>query len=331
MCLWVCGQSKAFFHSSPTGWKNPPLWRRCVVWLYVRCVPPVCWYIMPPQVVMIAVSGALGQCPTPPWWPPCCAMLAWHYFVAVGTRRWPKLKSWWRHTLPAMFRTLRSWPPCKWCFFFNTLIFLLQIGWFLLWWPRFSLCISQHQVLPVCDLWPGVVFLPLWYPAAGWGFLRHERRQADLRWIQEHPVWPLPQPDGESLAGGAGWKYDVRSLLKCPMLIDFNCKVECEHSWVWEFLERIMNYGWWLIWWHHIYHIENLSSCTTFLWPNRLTALHVLFHLYFFPPTVYHCDLHLGLHLAGSVCLHRYPSLILIQHGADLPQHQHPGWNNPQH
>lgn len=121
MCLWVCGQSEAFFHRSPTGWKNPPLWRRCVVWLYVRCVPPVCWYIMPPQVVMIAVSGALGQCPTPPWWPPCCAMPAWHYFVAVGTRRWPKLKSWWRHTLPAMFRTLRSWPPCKQCFFFPTL------------------------------------------------------------------------------------------------------------------------------------------------------------------------------------------------------------------
>lgn len=105
---------RGLFHSSPTGWKSSPPWRRCVVWLYVRCVPPVCWFIMPPQVVMIAVSGALGQCPTHPWWPPCYFMLAWRYFVAAGTKRWPRLRSWSRLTSPAMFRTLRSWPPCEW-------------------------------------------------------------------------------------------------------------------------------------------------------------------------------------------------------------------------
>lgn len=117
-CMLMDFQTKrGLFHSSPTGWKSPPLWHRCAVWLYVRCVPPVCWYIMPPQVAMIAVSGALGQCPTHPWWPPCCAMLAWHYFVAAGTKRWPKPKSSLRLTLPATFRTMWSWPLCEW--FFN--------------------------------------------------------------------------------------------------------------------------------------------------------------------------------------------------------------------
>lgn len=106
---------RGLFHSSPTGWKSSPTWRRCVVWLFVRCVPPVCWYIMPPQVVMIAVSGALGQCPTHLWWPPCCAMPAWLYFVAVGMKHWPRLKSSLRLTSPATFRTMWSWPLCKWC------------------------------------------------------------------------------------------------------------------------------------------------------------------------------------------------------------------------
>lgn len=50
----------------------------------------------------------------------------------------------------------------------------------------------------------------------------------------------------------------------------------------------------------------------------------VLFLFSLFSPTVYHCDLHLGLHLAGRVCLRRYSGPILIQHGADLPHHQHP-------
>lgn len=130
VCSFVCKQSQAFFHSSP------PLWRRCVVWLYVWCAPPVCWYVMPPQVVMIPVSGALGQCPTHPWWPPCCAMLAWHYFVAVDTKHWPKLRSWWKHTSPAMLRTLLSWPPCElhfiklselWCFSRLGLIWFLFV------------------------------------------------------------------------------------------------------------------------------------------------------------------------------------------------------------
>ena len=186
---------RGLFHSSPTGWKSSPPWRRCVVWLYVRCVPPVCWFIMPPQVVMIAVSGALGQCPTHPWWPPCYAMLAWRYFVAAGTKRWPRLRSWSRLTSPAMFRTLRSWPPCEWRLSKFSDYFLLPD--FAVW-PDISLWPSQHQVFPVRYLRPGILLLPLWYPAAGWGLLRHERRQADLWWIQEHPMWPLPQPDGKS-------------------------------------------------------------------------------------------------------------------------------------
>lgn len=100
-------------HNSPTGWKSPPLqWRWCVVWLYVRYVPPVCWYIMPPQVAMIAVSGALGQCPTHPWWPPCCATPAWPCFVAVGMRRWPRRRNSSR-LLPETLRTLRSWRLCE--------------------------------------------------------------------------------------------------------------------------------------------------------------------------------------------------------------------------
>lgn len=111
---------------------TPHCGKRCVVWFYVRCVPPVCWYIMPPQVVMIAVSGALGQCPTPPWWPPCCAMPAWHCSVVAGTKLWPKPKSWWRLTLPATFRTLRSWPPCKWLFVLHSSPLTV---WFLLQWP----------------------------------------------------------------------------------------------------------------------------------------------------------------------------------------------------
>lgn len=64
---------------------------------------------------MIAVSAALGQCPTRPWWPPCCAMLAWRYFVAVGMKLWPRLKSSSPLTSPATSRTMRSWPPCEWC------------------------------------------------------------------------------------------------------------------------------------------------------------------------------------------------------------------------
>lgn len=158
---------------------------------------------------MIAVSGALGQCPTHPWWPPCCAMLAWHYFVAVGTKRWPKPKSWSRRTSPAMFRTLRSWPPCEWSYIKISWLWFLnlsRIHWFRCLTLTFSLWLSQHQILPVRDLWPGIIFLPVWYPASGWGFLHHERRQANLWWIQEHPMWTLPQPDGESREGWDGRK-----------------------------------------------------------------------------------------------------------------------------
>lgn len=187
-CMLMDLQTKrGLFHSSPTGWKSPPLWHRCAVWLYVRCVPPVCWYIMPPQVAMIAVSGALGQCPTHPWWPPCCAMLAWHYFVAAGTKHWPKPKSSLRLTLPATFRTMWSWPLCEWFFnnfsqlwiFFFKSLALLCFNWL----TDFSLWLFQYQILPVRDLWSGFIFLPLWYPAAGWGLLHNKCCQADLRRI----------------------------------------------------------------------------------------------------------------------------------------------------
>lgn len=106
-----------YFLVAPQRGERAPLMQRrwCVVWLYVRCVPPVCWYIMPPQVVMIAVSGALGQCPTHPWWPPCCAMPAWPCFVAVGMRRWPKQRRSLRFTLPVTLRTMRSWHLCELC------------------------------------------------------------------------------------------------------------------------------------------------------------------------------------------------------------------------
>lgn len=98
-------------------------------------------------------------------------------------------------------------------------------------WPDFTVWLSQHQILPVRDLWPGIIFLPLWYPVAGWGFLHHERRQADLWWIQEHPVWPLPQPHGETRVEGGGLlkkegKYDVRSLLGFWLLVHFSCDVK---------------------------------------------------------------------------------------------------------
>lgn len=57
---------------------------------------------------------------------------------------------------------------------------------------------------------------------------------------------------------------------------------------------------------------------------KRVSPFFFALFCFVFSPTVYHCDLHLGLHLAGSVCLHHCPGPILIQHGADLPQHQHP-------
>lgn len=110
---WICRLSEPFFLAPRMRWKTPASWHRCAVWLFVRFVPPVCWYIMPLQVVMIAVSGALGQCPTRHWWPPCCAILAWHYFVAVDMKRWPKPKSLLRLTLPGMSRTTWSWPLCE--------------------------------------------------------------------------------------------------------------------------------------------------------------------------------------------------------------------------
>lgn len=67
--------------------------------------------------------------------------------------------------------------------------------------------VSQYRVLPVCDLRPGVLFLPLRNLSVGRGFLRHERHQAVLRRVQEHPVWPMPQPNSEH---GGGSKREER-------------------------------------------------------------------------------------------------------------------------
>lgn len=66
----------------------------------------------------------------------------------------------------------------------------------------------------------------------------------------------------------------------------------------------------------------SISICVAILWPCVL---------HFFATTVHHSDVHLGLHLAGGVCLQCYPSLLLVQYGADLPHRQHPVWINPQH
>lgn len=72
---------------------------------------------------MIAVSAALGQCPTHPWWPPCCATPALPCFVAVGTRRWPRRRCSSRLTLPVNLRTMRSWQLCELCL--NAFIYVL--------------------------------------------------------------------------------------------------------------------------------------------------------------------------------------------------------------
>lgn len=82
---------------------------------------------------------------------------------------------------------------------------------------------SQYRVLPVCDLRPGVLFLPLRNLSVGRGFLRHERRQAVLRGVQEHPVWPMPQPNSEhggvSKIGGRGGMTSL-SLLHIGMILN---------------------------------------------------------------------------------------------------------------
>ena len=95
--------------------------------------------------------------------------------------------------------------------------------WF--WLPLADLLVCrvfQHQVLPVRDLRPGLLLLPVWHPAAGRGLLHHQRHQADLRGVQEHPLRTLPQPDredrvgvvqgveagGEEGDGGGGWGGD---------------------------------------------------------------------------------------------------------------------------
>lgn len=212
---------RGLFHSSPTGWKSSPPWRRCVVWLYVRCVPPVCWFIMPPQVVMIAVSGALGQCPTHPWWPPCYFMLAWRYFVAAGTKRWPRLRSWSRLTSPAMFRTLRSWPPCEW---------------------RLSK-FSDYFLVPDFAVWPDV---SLWPPPASsisstWSTAWHPSSSSMVSccWLRASmPRAPSSRPlvnsGAPNVAAASAWRWerggarvgggwgDVRSLLRCWMLVCLN-------------------------------------------------------------------------------------------------------------
>uniref|UniRef100_H2URK8 Proteolipid protein 1b n=1 Tax=Takifugu rubripes TaxID=31033 RepID=H2URK8_TAKRU len=87
-----------------------------------------------------------------------------------------------------------------------------------------------YRVLPVCDLRPGVLFLPLWNLSVGRGFLRLERRQAVLRGVQEHPVWPMPQPNiyhsdvhpGLYLAGSV-------ALSAIPVFFLFNMEQTCHN------------------------------------------------------------------------------------------------------
>lgn len=104
----------------------------------------------------------------------------------------------------------------------------------------FSLLLPQYQTLPVCHLWPGIFFLPLWYTFAGWGFLRHKRREADLWRIQKHPMWPLPQPycEQRGLRGQrrgnmtSGHCYDVECWF---VLVTKSMKCSYDHE--------FMNYG----------------------------------------------------------------------------------------
>lgn len=76
-----------------------------------------------------------------------------------------------------------------------------------------------------------------------------------------------------------------------------------------------MNYDPRIIQRPHSYHTKIFFLCRVQVTPQTVSCI----------STVYHSDVHPGLHLAGSVCLQRHPGLLLIQHGADLPQHQHPG------
>lgn len=315
---------RGLFHSSPTGWKRPPLWHRCAVWLYVRCVPPVCWYIMPPQVAMIAVSGALGQCPTHPWWPPCCAMLAWHYFVAAGTKRWPKPKSSLRLTLPATFRTMWSWPLCEW--FFNNFSQL----WL---WHCFVL---TNWLTSLCDCSSIKYFQYVIYGLASFFFLYGILLLAEGFYTTS----AVKQTFGEFRSTQCG---RCLSLTVSTWVEEEGARkwrgggnVRCQHCWdaeFWLVLSLInMLFVSAISTWIMVHYRFNdttfitrkvsISICVAILWPCVL---------HFFATTVHHSDVHLGLHLAGGVCLQCYPSLLLVQYGADLPHRQHPVWINPQH
>lgn len=262
------GRARPFSTSSPSGWKKTPLWRRCVVWFYVRCVPPVCWYIMPPQVVMIAVSGALGQCPTPPWWPPCCAMPAWPCSVVAGTKHWPKPKSWWRHTSPATFRTLRSWLPCKWL-----LVFLyptLSTSWILLRWPCLSspsIKYFQYVIYGLASFFflYGILLLAEGFYATS----AVKQTFGEFRSTQCGRCLSLTVRTWKKRAGVEGARHHInigQSSADFALAAGFEQECSCFEN----FLEKIVKYGRQSICWHHIYHNENVNSSIALLWFNIL-------------------------------------------------------------
>lgn len=247
VCLWVCRQSKAFFIAPRQGKRVPHrgvdvlcgyMCGLCRLCADILCPLRLLWLLYP-----VHWGSAL---PIPGGH---LAVLCWHGII---------LWLWARSVDP-------NWSPggdilrpqCSGLCGHGLLvsdIFLNSLTCGLFWtseefvvfgiWPDFTVWLSQHQILPVRDLWPGIIFLPLWYPVAGWGFLHHKCRQADLWWIQEHPVWPLPQPHGESRVEGGGvsekeGKYDIRSF-DCWFNLAATLNETLLFLW---FLQRIMNYG----------------------------------------------------------------------------------------
>lgn len=244
VCSWICRQSEAFFIAPPLGERVP----HCgidVLCGYMCGVCRLCADILCPlRLLWLLYPVHWGSAlPIPGGH---LAVLCWHGII---------LRLWARSVDPD--RSPRRDLLCpqrsglcghglfvSWCFnkfsqlcvfFFKSLELLLFY-----WLTDFPLWLSQHQILPVRDLWSGIIFLPLWYPAAGWGFLHNKCCQADLRRVQEHPVRPLPQPDGERMGRGGGsneikregkmWRavavemlnpglFWLRSAMKCSLFL----------------------------------------------------------------------------------------------------------------
>lgn len=233
VCLWVCGQSKAFVIAPRQGKRVPHrgvdvlcgyMCGVCRLCADILCPLRLLWLLYPVHwgSALPIPGGHLAV---------LCrhGLILWLWARSVDPNRSPggdilrpQRSGLCGHGLLVSDASLPSL-NCDYFFFLTSQEFVDFAVW-----PDFSLWPSQYQVLPVRDLWPGIIFLPLWYPAAGWGFLHHERRQADLWWIQEHPMRPLPQPDGESRVEGGRelkeeGKYDIRSLLRCWMMVCFSC------------------------------------------------------------------------------------------------------------